>query len=120
MSNPSDVFTKNNFIDWWLNKIPQDPISQTSYMYHLTLIVCLGLFGYSLATWYEVFTIFTWTGLFRGFFMSAVSMLSLLGFKQTRQAYLLTKSMYSKKQTISDEKLESVSEMMEEFNEPKN
>lgn len=117
MNNPSDVFTKNKFIDKLLSIIPEDPLTQTQYLYYLTVIVFFGLIGFAVATWYEVFVHFSFTTFFRGIFMTAIAFLSLFGVKQTRQAYTVTKSMMSAVKKEEPDEIESVDEMIKEFGE---
>ena len=112
--NPADMFTKNKFIDKMLKIIPENPVYQSQYIYYLTIIVFFGLAGFAVATWIGVVTMFTWTALFRGVFMSAISLLSLYGLKQSRASFHTIRAMYGKTQK-QELKVESLDEMIAEF-----
>ena len=91
--NPADALTQNKFVDKLLKIVPENPLAQTSYLYYLSTIVFFGLFGFSIATWVQLFNHFDWTTLFRGVFMTAISLLSLFGVKQTRATYIMVRQM---------------------------
>ena len=82
--NKTDGLIKNGFVDWCLKIVPDDPIMQSLYVYCLSVIVFVGLMGFSIASWVQTFTNFAFTTMFRALFMTAISMLSLYGLKQTR------------------------------------
>ena len=115
MSNINEAFTKNSFIDRVMKWIPEDPLTQSKFIYYLTCIVFFGLLGYGVNSWYSFFThSFQLSYLFSGFFMTAISLISLFGLKQTRQSYLTMKAIYSTpKQEV---KVETIDEMKSEFN----
>lgn len=118
MSNQvTDQFTRNPFVEKCMSYIPDDPVTQTQYLYFLTCFVFFGLMGYALAAWYNLFSSFTWTGLFTGIFMTAIGLISLFGLKQTRNSYLYSKEMYGNKP--QDKKLDSIDDMLKEFEQPK-
>lgn len=115
-----EQMTKNKWVDYWMGLIPEDPVTQTKFVYSLSAIVFLGLLGYTIATWYDAVVNFAFTTFFRGMFMSAICLLTLIGLKQTRNAYHITKSMYGNPIPQDNTmKIESITDMMEEFNDGK-
>lgn len=118
MSSPTDTFTKNKFIDKVMKWIPEDPLTQSKFMYYLTCVVFLGLLGYGLNAWYNFFAhSFQLSYLFSGLFMIAIALISSFGLKQTRSNYILVKQMYSMPK--QEMKVESIGEMKEEFKDAK-
>jgi len=113
VKTPADMFTKNKFIDWCLKIVPEDPVTQTLYMYCLTTIVFVGLTGFSIMSWMETFSSFAFSTMFSALFMTAISLMSLFGLKQTRMAYMINKEMRSQPQ--QEMKVESFDEMIEGF-----
>lgn len=111
MNNPTDAFTKNSFVDKMMKLIPDDPLVQAQYMYFLTLFVFVGLLGYALTAWFYVVTAFSFKQFFSGIFMTAISLISLFGLKQTRNSYKLMKMMYAQKQPET----ESIEQMQKIF-----
>ena len=108
--------TQNKFVDKMMKIVPENPVSQAHYIYLLTFVVFFGLLGFSIASWVELFKVFTFTTMFRGLFMTAITVLSLFGLKQTRNVYLTTRKMFGVKGELKEEpKEESVDEMMEGF-----
>jgi hypothetical protein len=109
---------KNPIVDKMLSIIPSDPVTQTLYIYTLSWVLFIGLLGYSLATWYGVIMAFNIKSLFSGLFMSAVTLMSLIGLKQARGSYLSIKSFYTKQSEApqSKEQLEEeTKKLMESF-----
>lgn len=105
-----------SWIDLLLRIVPKDPVMQAGYIYGLTWIIFIGLMGFSISTFVEVFRHFSFTLLFRGIFMAAITLLSLTGLKSTKQSYEMTREMYSNKGEVKQElQIESVDEMMKEF-----
>jgi hypothetical protein len=118
MTDPTQAFTKNQFVDKMMSWIPQDPLTQSAYMYSLTTIVFLGLLGYAGASWWTLFANpFQAKVLFSSLFMTAIAMISVVGVKQTRDSYHMIKMMYANQQP--EIKLESKEEMEKGFNEKK-
>ena len=114
MTDPTQQFTKNKFVDKMMGWIPQDPLTQSLYMYILTTIVFLGLLGYAIASWWGFFTTpFQFKPLFSSLFMTAIALMSVVGLKQTRDSYHMIKMMYSNKQP--ELKIESKDEMLKAF-----
>jgi hypothetical protein len=80
--------------------------------------VFIGLLGFSVSTFVEVFRQFSFSLLFRGIFMLAITLLSLVGLRSTKQSYEMTRDMYSGNKELKQElQIESVDEMMKEFKE---
>ena len=97
MTDPTQAFTKNSFVDKCMKLIPEDALVQSQYMYYLTLFVFLGLLGYACVSWYNFFVAFSLKAMFSGIFMLAVALMSLFGLKQTRNMYIGTKQLYEMK-----------------------
>ena len=113
MSNPTSQFIKNGLVDKMLSWIPDDPLTQSQYLYYLSGIIFLGLLVYALTSWYNLFTQFALKTLFAAMFMSAICLMTTFGFKSTRANYLAVKAMMSQKP--QDVKIESVDDMLEGF-----
>lgn len=121
-SNPTDALTNNKFIDKMLKIVPDNPVYQSQYIYYLTLIIFFGLLGYTIAIFVELFNVFAFRSLFQGIFMAAISLLSLFGLKQSRKNYVLTKSLFNKKENVKpmkEDDIESVEEMLLAFKKKK-
>lgn len=112
--NPNQFFTGNKFVNKVMSWIPEDPLTQSKFIYYLTITVFVGLMGYALATWYAVIFYFAWKNLFQGLFMTAIAILSLFGLKQTRKQYYMLKNMYTQQNNIKLE-VESPDKMMGAF-----
>src|SRR5512135_904718 len=118
MGSPADAFTKNSFIDKCMKVIPEDPLTQTHYMYLLTAIVFFGLLGYAASSWWVFAHTLKLTTFFSSLFMTAIAIMSVFGLKQTRTAYLATKMAYGfrpKNVAPVPDKIESVEEMQGMF-----
>ena len=116
MTDPTQQFTKNKFVDKAMSWIPQDPLTQSLYMYSLTAVVFIGLLGYAIASWWGFFTSpFSFKPLFSSLFMTAIAFLSVVGLKQTRDSYHMIKMMYANSKPKDDFKVESTSEMLNGF-----
>ena len=113
MSDINKSFTGNPFVTKMMSYIPDDPLTQSLYMYILTSFVFLGLLGYAVAAWWQVWVVFSFKSLFSGIFMLAIALISLFGLKQTRNSYIMTKRIYASPQ--KELKVESVKEMMDGF-----
>ena len=115
--NPTEVITRSKALDKLLRILPDDPVLKAQYMYYLSIIIFIGLLGFSIATWYVVFVKFDFVIMFRGVFMTAISLMSLFSVKALREAFLTLRSVYSNmnNQPKQEIKLESVDEMMDEF-----
>lgn len=105
------------FMEKLTKLVPDEPKLQSQYVYYLTTIVFCGLLGFAVSAWIVVFTHFDWRTLFQAIFMSAISMLSLFGVKQTRANYLMIKQIYSSGKP--ELKVESEEEMLKGFEEVK-
>ena len=117
---PKEIVRKKptSWIDLLLKIVPKDPVMQSGYIYGLSWIVFIGLLGFSVSTFVEVFRQFSFSLLFRGIFMAAITLLSLAGLRSTKQSYEMTRDMYSGKEEVKQElQIESVDEMMKEFTE---
>ena len=120
MIDPTQQFTRNKFVDKMMSWIPQDPLTQSLYMYSLTAIVFLGLMGYAISSWYVFFTSpFSFKPLFSSLFMTAIALISVVGLKQTRDSYHMIKMMYGNKPVEQELKLESKEEMLKAFENEK-
>lgn len=115
--NVTEAFTKNSFVDKITRMIPEDPVTQTQYIYYLTVFVFFGLLGYAGVSWYTFFTTFKLSSFFSGIFMLAVALISAFGLKQTRTAYQTTKAIYSQtpKNVKIEDTIESPDKMKEMF-----
>lgn len=119
MSGINEVLTNNSFIDKCMKLIPEDPLTQSKFIYSLTWVVFLGLLGYGLNAWYNFFAhSFQLSYLFSGLFMVAIALISAAGLKQTRQGYLTMKKIYSRPVKKQEPiKVESLEEMKSIFKE---
>lgn len=100
----------NPFINFCMRKIPDDPHTQSLYVYILTWVVFIGLLGYGVISWYSFFLAGGGLkNLFSALFMTAIGLISLFGLKQTRNQYLIVKQMKENPQPI-----QSFEEMMKE------
>lgn len=117
MANPTDIYTRNKFVDKMMSWIPQDPLTQSLYMYSLTAIVFFGLMGYAITSWWNLITHFKLSILFSSLFMTAIALISVVGLKQTRDSYHMIKLMY-KQQNVPIQ-VETKDKMLEAFNEKK-
>ena len=115
MSDINEAFTKNSFVDKVMKWIPEDPLTQSKFIYYLTCIVFFGLLGYGINAWYNFFAHSSLSSFFSGCFMVAIAIISLFGLKQTRQSYLVMKKMYS--QPKIEVKVDTLDEMKKEFND---
>ena len=119
MSDPTAMFTKNKFVNKMMSVIPEDPVTQSLYMYCLTWVAFAGLLGFSITSWINTIFGFTFTMLFTSLFMTAMALISMFGLKQSRIAYHLNKEMYSQvrmEQSEQEKKVEdSFEEMLEGF-----
>lgn len=113
----NDAFVNNSFVGKIMTWIPEDPLTQAKFTYYLTMIVFLGLLGFGLTSWYQFFISWQIKAFFSGLFMTAVSILSLFGVKQTRVMYLATKAVY--KNQKAQPKIETTEEMLNSFKNAK-
>lgn len=113
INTPTDKLTKNSFIDKCLKLVPDHPLKQSQYIYYLSMIIFIGLFGYACVSWYNFATAVRWTSFFSGLFMTAVSFMSLFGVKQTRTTYKAMKAVYNMPK--KDKVLESPTDMLNQF-----
>ena len=111
MTNINTAITRNKFVEFWMKRIPDDPYTQSQYMYILTSVVFFGLLGYGLTAWYTFFTGLSIKYFFSACFMTAISIISLFGLKQTRAQYLVMKEMKNQPQ----KEIENVDEMLKQF-----
>ena len=118
--NPN-ALTRNKFVDKLLKIVPENPISQSQYIYYLSAIIFLGLFGFAITSWVELFRFFSFQTMFRGVFMTAISLMSLYGLKSARNAYHTVRELYKsipnqdEINTIAKMNVESTEEMLEAF-----
>lgn len=116
MADITQQFTRNKFVDKMMGWIPQDPRTQSLYMYSLTAIVFIGLLGYAMASWWSLFTNpFSFRILSTCVFMTAIALLSVVGVKQTRDSYHMIKLMYANHKP--EIQVESKDAMLNSFNE---
>lgn len=119
MTDVTKQFTKNPFIDRCLKIIPDDPLTQSQYMYYLTVVVFLGLAGYAITSWYTFFTTWKMSSFFSGMFMIAIALLSSFGLKQTRSNYLMVKEAVKQLKIDKEPKIESPEDMLKSFKNEK-
>ena len=117
IKNPMDDMARNKFVDKVMSFLPDDPLTQTKFIYYLYILIICGLSGYAIVSWYTTFTLFNLKTLFSSVFMTAIALMTILGFKQTRNNYLMMKEMYKQKQ--NQEPLPSVEDMMKVFKDEK-
>ena len=103
------------FMDTMLKIVPDEPIMQSRYIYYLTAMVFFGLLSFSVATWWAVFTTFSFQTLGQAVFMSAISLLSMVGLKQSRAGFLMTKEMVNNTKYRDRPTAETAKEMLEGF-----
>ncbi len=108
-----DTISGNKLVNKFLDLFPNDPLTQTKFVYYLTVIIWVGLGGYAVTSWITVFTAFTWGSLFQSIFMSAIALTVTLGLKQSRNTYLMIKATMGKNASPPD--IESKEEMLEAF-----
>jgi hypothetical protein len=119
MSNPTEAFTRNSFVEKVMKWIPDDALTQSKFIYYLTIVVFLGLIGYGVTAWYNFFFhSFQLSYLFSGLFMTAIGFISLFGLKQTRNSYFALKEAYS--QPVNIINLDNIKDMKKEFDNVKN
>ena len=115
--NPN-TFTHNKLVDKMLSIIPDHPVTQTRYMYYLSIIVFIGLIGYAASSWYEVVTNFNFGTFFRSIFMTAIALMVTFGLKQSRSAFLMTREAYKIQEQsgkVEPMKVESKEDMLKGF-----
>lgn len=115
MSDVNTAFTRNSFVDKVMKWIPDDPLTQSKFIYYLTCIVFFGLIGYGLNAWYNFFAHGSLSYFFSGCFMIAIGLISFFGLKQTRQSYITLKQIYA--QPKEEIKIDIVDDMKKEFDD---
>jgi hypothetical protein len=90
--------TEANFldklIDWNLDKLPKDPLTQTKYMYYLNTIIIVTLISFTISNLYQFFfNGFVLSYLFGAMLTGVFSLMSLFSYKATRESYQRLKGM---------------------------
>ena len=117
MKSTAEGFTKNKFVDKCVELfIPNDPLRQSQYMYYLSIVVFVGVMGYAISSWFEVFAAFEFTKLFRSIFMTAIALMVTFSLRSAKAAYDMIKKM-TKGQPPHQAplKLESKEDMLKAF-----
>lgn len=82
----------DKIIDWNLDRLPKEPITQMQYMYYLQTIILCTLIGFTLNNVWLIFAKGSLTYLFGAILTGVFAMMSLFSYKQTRTAYLSLKN----------------------------
>ena len=83
MSSPID-----KIIDWNLDKLPKDPLTQTRYMYYLQSIILFTLIGFTINNLYLFYSKgWAFNYLLGAILTTVFTLMSLFSYKQIRTAY---------------------------------
>ena len=99
---------RNKILDKCMSAIPQDPITQSQYMYYLTMVLFLGLLGFTLSSVYGFYVMPTFKSFFTIVFMFAATAMTLFSLKSTRAAYLMALEFLGKKEEPKEESVDTM------------